>query len=203
MTKIALALALALAPLAGIAQDPVKTGPGGKVTIASAGSDVRKLIHEIFTQAGKSYVLEPYLYYGIHLNLVDVPFEDALKIVSKLGKLKYEVQNGIYFFSRDKSVETQSLPTPKPQATKTGRLDASSLSKKLTTRLLKADIRDVFAEFARQTELPIEVSLNVPAYKVDAILINTSLRYSLDVITKAAGLKYRLTDNQSIEVYRP
>ena len=42
-----------------------------------------------------------------------------------------------------------------------------------------------------QAGIAIEVDPTVPGYKLDAYLINTSLKYALDQVTEAAGLKYR------------
>jgi hypothetical protein len=205
MKKTIIALMLAALPMAGYADDVVTTNSSG-VTVTSFGSDVRAIVHLMFTQAGKSYVLNPTPFKPVNLNLNNVPFEEALKIACKVGQLKYEIQNGIYFFSPDTTpavtVDNVSTLTKVPEPVK-GKLDHAVLNKKLTTKLTKTDIREVFAEFSKQTGIAIEVTESVPAYKVDAILIDTSLRYSLDAITKAAGLKYRFSERMSIEIYKP
>jgi type II secretory pathway component GspD/PulD (secretin) len=66
----------------------------------------------------------------------------------------------------------------------------ANLSAKLSTRLQKTDIRDVFDEFSRQTKVEIVVDASVPNYKIDAYMFNTSLRFALDRVCKAAGLTY-------------
>ena len=38
----------------------------------------------------------------------------------------------------------------------------------------------------------------MPAYKLDAFLINTSLRYALGKVTKAAGLEWKLPPNHTV-----
>lgn len=225
MKKQILTLAISMLALASFAFDETaKTSPTGSVTISSNGSDVRTIFHSLFTQAKKSYVLQPFDYRGISLNLENVEFGQALDIVCKLGRLRFKVQDGIYFISKDPnpngaqvlfapntptpdvstgtgSTSALSLGTPIPAAPAT-KLDHSVLGKKLTTKMQKADIRDVFADFSKQTQIPIEVGESVPEYKIDAFLIDTSLKYSLDVVTKAAGLRYRFTNRLSIEVYK-
>lgn len=223
MKKHILAIALSMLAISGFADDTVKTAQTGFVTISSNGSDVRTIFHNLFTQAKKNYVLQPFDYHAIHLNLENVEFSQALDIVCKVGQLRYKEQGGIYFISKDPNPNSgQGLfATPKSQAAATtnpataattsraatqstsgSKLNHSVLERKLTTKMQKADIRDVFADFAKQTEIPIEVGEEVPEYKIDAFLIDTTLRYSLDVVTKAAGLRYKFTNHQSIQVYR-
>lgn len=211
MNKYLLSLCLAALPLTGFANDDtVKTSDTGTVSIQSAGNDIRLVVHNLFTQAKKSYVLDQQPFAALHLSLEKVEFEEALQLVCKLGKLTYEVQNGIYFITKAKPVSPKvdaSHSARKPleitPVDQKGRLDASVLNKKLTTRLQKTDMRVVFAEFAKQTGVTIEVEKGVPGYKIDAFLIGTTLKYSLDAITEAAGLKYRFTDRKSIEIYKP
>ena len=79
-------------------------------------------------------------------------------------------------------------------------LPTSVLSKKVTTRLQKKEIREVMGILAKQTGVAITVSEDVPPFRLDAFLINTSLKYALDEITKATKLKYRFTNDLSISV---
>lgn len=91
-----------------------------------------------------------------------------------------------------------------PGGTQTGhsatKLTLQDLQKRLTTRLAMADIKDVFNEFAKQTGYTIELDPKVPAYKLDAYLIDTSLKYALDVVTEATKLEYVLTDKGTIRI---
>jgi hypothetical protein len=51
-----------------------------------------------------------------------------------------------------------------------------------------------------QTGIDIIVDSDVPAYRIDAFLIDTSLQYAMDVIARSAGLTYTLTDDKQIRV---
>lgn len=82
-------------------------------------------------------------------------------------------------------------------------LSKSVLNKRLTTRMGKAELREVFASITDQTKVPIEVASDVPSYRVDAFLIKTSLKYALDNLTRATRLSYRFTDRGTIEVFNP
>lgn len=93
-----------------------------------------------------------------------------------------------------KPAETSGNPSAK------GKLTGQELQKRLTTRFSVTDIRKVFAEFAKQTGIKIVVDESVPAYKLDAFLIDTSLKYALDVITDAAKLDYTLTEDKSVRI---
>lgn len=76
----------------------------------------------------------------------------------------------------------------------------SDMKRRVTTRYNLVDIRQLFADLSRQTGVKIEVAADVPAYKVKAFLINTSLRYAMDTVTTTARLKYSATDVGTILV---
>jgi type II secretory pathway component HofQ len=176
------------------------------VTISSKGADVRSVLFDLFTQAKRSFVLEPEVRHVLYLALTGVEFEEALNIVCRTASLKFEVENGIYFVTKLKPGDKPAAePLAKPAASTKplGKLTEQDLQKRVTTRLSMADIRTVFAEFAKQTGIVIEVSDKVPNYKVDAYLIDTSLKYALDVVTRAAGLSYERTENRSLRINAP
>ncbi len=175
----------------------------GLVTISSKGKDVRDVLFDLFTQAKKSFVLDPNVRYMLYLSLNDVEFDEALAIILDLSGLESETQNGIIYMKK----KAVAKPNPNPQPEKKpapatpkplGKLTDDELQKMLTTRFSLTDMRSVFQEFEKQTGIKIEVKENVPAYKIDAFLINTSLKYALDVVTTAAGLKWSKTDNKTI-----
>jgi type II secretory pathway component GspD/PulD (secretin) len=189
--------------------DPPKNAPKevqvapetGLVTIASRGQDVRNVLFDLFDQAKKSFVLEPSVRHTLYLALSGVEFEEALSIVCAQAGLEYTLDNGIYFVAKAAQQAKPTTPAPAPAKPKPlGKLTDQDLQKKLTTRLAMADIRGVFAEFGKQTGITIEVAENVPKYKVDAYLVDTSLKYALDVVTRAAGLVYVRTDNRTIRI---
>lgn len=206
MRRTLLLLAVLGVAFAAHAQEnlPTKNGPT-EVSVAAKGDDVRGVLSTLFEQAGKDFVLEPNIRYVLYLSLNKVEFEEALQIICKTAELKWDVQNGVYFITKKKVVVPppaeiiQSNLTAKkiePQ----GKLSTDVLKKTLTTRLSKTDFREVVAEIGRQTGLTIEVGSDVPRYKVDAFLINTSLKYALDVLTKAVGSKYTFTDRRTIMI---
>jgi type II secretory pathway component GspD/PulD (secretin) len=228
MNRLIALLSLCLLALPALATDEsaarAQTAPG--VTIDSKGADVRNVLHDLFTQQGKNYVLEPNIRFVLYLSLKDVEFEEALHLVCKLSNLEFKIQNGIYFVSQKKAQPKPeppkqdppkqeapaaqppaqqpkpAAPAPKTEAPK-GQLPQSVLQKRVTTRFDKIDIRTLFQEFGKQTNVKIEIDKNVPIYRIDAYLLNTSLKYALDTVTGAAGLQYRFTDNQSILIFDP
>ena len=92
-----------------------------------------------------------------------------------------------------KSVAVASKPKPAP-------LSPTVLARRITGRFSKAPIRQVLETFAFQSGVKIEIDPSVPFYKLDVVLNNTSLKYALDQVTKAAGLVYRLSDHGTIMV---
>jgi type II secretory pathway component GspD/PulD (secretin) len=209
MRNTILATLFATAACIGAAQEqgsaPVQTLGKGLVTVESKGTDVRSVIHDLFTQSKKSYVLDHGIRYVLYLSLQEVEFEQAFNIILKLAELKYDVESGIYYISMDKSAKQPATP---PKAVKSeeievkpkGKLPQSVLNKRLTTRLAKTDLRIVFASITQQTGVAFEIDPKIPGYKLDAFLIDTSLGYALDRITQATGLEYKFTENQTIAI---
>ncbi len=210
MKKLIVSSILLLATLTVWAQGTpasVQQAGNGTVSISASGVDVRGVLHDLFTQAKKNYVCDPFATFVLHLSLTGVEFEEALQIVCKVAGLEYEVQNGIYFVSRKTASSSQKasseVKATQPIAKPKGKLPETALDKMVTVRLAKTDLKAVFAEFGKQSQTTVEVAPGVPSYKIDAYLINTSLRYALDMVTNATALKYRFTDHLTIEIYKP
>jgi hypothetical protein len=217
MRTITAILLFALCGIA-LAQEGQATGQGdqtkvetdvstteGKVTIASRGSDVRPVLFDLFTQSKRNFVLEPNIHFVLYLSLAGVQFEEALDIVCNLSGLDYSIDNGIYFIGKKKTGLVEIKTTQQQQSTPTiavkkGKLTESELNKRLTTRYTKTLITDVFKSFTQQTGIEILVDKDVPLYRIDAFLIDTSLKYALDVIARSTGLVYTLTDDKQIRV---
>lgn len=203
-TLFVLAALPALAQETGSEADATQ-GPNGTITIASKGRDVRNVLHDIFLLAGKDFVIRRLPRTELFLALSGVEFEEALTIVCDVAGLEFEVQNGIYYVQEVSSAErpvgtpTEAKPPvspPKPA----GKLDPAVLDKRITTRFTKTDFRKIVAEIAKQTELKIEVAEDVPNYLMNAFLIDTSLKYGLDLLTGAANLQYVFTENKTIRI---
>lgn len=176
------------------------------VTISSKGQDVRVVLHDMFKQAGKSFVLEPNVRFYLYLSLEGVEFEEALSLVCKTASLKTEIQNGIYFINKTPA-PTPTKPVVKAAfetkpATK-GRLSETVLNKKITTRFDKIDIRLLLANITQQTGVQFEIAPEVPTFKLDAYLIGTSLKFALETICRATKLEYSFTDNLTIAITKP
>lgn len=210
-----LALILAVTTSLAFAQEEVKPNPvavdGPQVSISAKGDDVRSVLYELFRQSGHNFVLDAGVRWVLYLHLEDVTFQEALDIVVQNAEIGYEVKGGVYYIGKNRP-KPQAKPTPaKPNPTPTrpenpgqpetppkGRVSDEALQKHLTTRYSVTPIRKVFEEFSRQTGVKIEVGESVPDYKLDAFLIDTSLKYALDVICDAAKLKWSKTDRGTI-----
>lgn len=179
-----------------------------QVAISAKGLDIRNVLFDLFQQTNQNFIIDDGVRHVLYLNLTDVTFQEALHIVLKHADLGYEQKDGIFYIGKSrnknfkaatppKTTTTPNKPTPTTAPTK-GKISAQDLQKRLTTRMAMADIRAVFAEFGKQTGIKIEVHKDVPNYKIDAFLLDTSLKYALDVVTDAAQLKYTLTDEKTI-----
>lgn len=201
--KYSTLLALLLMPIIAFGQDTKQPETGAPaplrtVSVSANGSDVRGIIHDLCLQANKSYVLQPGISFVLFLSLDKVDFEEALNIICAQAKLQYELQNGIYFIGKAKPVVAPAIP-PAPR----GILPAKVLQKYVSTKLMKTDIKAVFAAFGAQTNVAIEIDKSVPAFKLDAILTKITLKGALDKVTTATGLKYKFTNNLSILIFKP
>lgn len=213
--RILVVLAFLCLAMPGIAQEAKLP-----ITVDSKGDDIRLVIHNVFKQAGKSFVLKPGVKYELFLSLEKVEFEDALKLILDNADLTYTLEKGVYQISpRPKvaaPVEKPVANTPpkddlpplegfkgyeeKAEPKSKGKLPITVLDKKVTTRLQKRDIREVFNVFSKQTGLTFDVAKEVPSFKLDVFYLGKTLKQALDEITKATRLKYRLTDQLSIAI---
>lgn len=190
------------------------------ITVDSKGDDIRVVIHTVFKQAGKSFVLKPGVRYELFLSLEKVDFEDALKLILDNADLVYTVEKGVYQIGpKPKATNPPANPAtaappkddlpplegfegyePKPETKSKGKLPVTVLDKKVTTRLQRRDIREVFSVFSKQTGIAIDVAKEVPSFKLDVFYLGKTLKQALDEITKATKLKYRFTDQLSIAI---
>lgn len=173
------------------------------VTITSRGSDVREVLFDLFEQSDKSFVLDPSVKQELFLVLKGIEFEEALGVVCQASGLKFELQNGIYFINKPAVAggSTQPVNPPRggnPPANVPIKLTDEDLGKKLTSKLLKTDIRAVFKDFSTQTGIIIDVDPQVPAYKLDVWLVGTTLKSALQTVTEAADLEFVLTNERTI-----
>lgn len=207
-----LALIVSIVVAASAPAQKTETPQPKQVSVSSKGSDVRVVLHDMFKQAEKSFVLEPNVRFYLYLSLEKIEFEEALQLVCRMASLKIDVQNGIYFIGPSKPATAQSQTSAVKGAFETkpatppapkGKLPETVLNKRVTTRLDKVDFRVLISNLSQQTGVAIEVESSVPAYKLDAYLINTSLKYALETICSAAKLQYKFTDSQTIAITKP
>lgn len=199
----------------GTRSKEVQTDAAGMVTITSKGRDVRDVITDLFSQSKKNFVIENVPRTDLFLSLNNIDFDETFAIICRLAKLDFEIQNGIYYITRldpnkPKTQLTNRTTPTNPMAGDTtptttnpkfqGRLPQSVLEKKITTRFNKTDFREVIKAIARQADLWIEVDPTIQARRIDAYLIDTTLKQALDMLTSALGLEYKFTENMSIMI---
>ncbi len=172
-----------------------------KVTVLAKGDDVRSVLTNLFAQAKQQFVLAPNIRFVLYLSLDNMEFDRALTIVCAQAGLEAVKDDDVYFVrAREKSV-AQKVAEKHAEVRKTlGPIPVSTLKHRISARYAKTDLKSVMDDLGRQANVKIDVSGEVPNYKIDAVLVNTSLRYALDMVCKAARLKYELTENQSIRV---
>ncbi len=190
------AITMFAVPLTALAQETGSQQTLPTVSVDAKGDDVRSVLHDLFGQAKKNYVLDPGVRFALYLSLNEIEFEEALHLICKNASLTYEIQNGIYFVKR--APAPQLKPEPKPEEKPKGKLPETVLAKPVTTKLEKTDLRALFAELGKQAEVSFEIDPAVPAYKLDAFLTKLSLKSALTQICEATKLEYVLTDRLTI-----
>ncbi|GEM_PF-1401438 len=208
ITALIAAVATVQAPWA---QNTKETAPvvsaDQKVTVSARGSDVRYVLFDIFSQAKKSFVVEDTGIVNLFLNLNDVPFDQAVDLICQTSSLACEQKDGIYVFKKAKKPISQTQTTANTsqelEVKVVKQLDPSILDKHLTIRLEQAEIRRVFNDIGKQIGITIEVAPEVKNLKVNAFLVDTSLRFALNSLTQSAKLVYSFTDHNTILVSDP
>jgi type II secretory pathway component GspD/PulD (secretin) len=176
------------------AQAGSEEGKPATVSVDARGDDVRNVLYDLFKQQGASFVVQTGVFYNLYLNLESVPFEVALKHICRIAGLAYEIQDGIYVFKVSAPKPSAVTPPTSPAAIQQAPIDPSALEKTLTLRLAENDIRTVMRAITAKTEVPILVADDVPSLKVNAYFTGVTVREALNTITKAAGLKWAVTE---------
>ncbi|MBL8061084.1 MAG: hypothetical protein JNK63_10275 [Chthonomonas sp.] len=194
-------------PLFGLAQDQetVKT-QGTQITISSKGADVRSVLHDLFTQAKKNFVLENLSRSELYLSLNTMDFDETLEIVCRLANLTYEIQNDIYYFTKVRPIQAPSTrpansatpPNPAAEAAKIGKLSEAVLKRSVSGTYTKQDLRAVIKNLADQAKVVVEIDDRIPLYKLDFKLNPTSLGYALKTIADRLKLEVVFSDRQTL-----
>lgn len=207
-TIATLSLALVCVSAFAVQTTPPAPAPKPEISISAKGKDVREVIAEAFAQADQPFVIEPNVRGSIYLSIKGVSLEKVITMIARAADLQFRVEEGVTIFAPKPATKpvtavvapAQAMPATLSAPKSTGTLSTDVLARRLTTKLAKKDIRSVIIEFGRQTGIKIEVDKSVPAFRVDAFLKATSLKYALDQVTEAAGLEYRFTNQLSILV---
>lgn len=172
------------------------------VRVKAKGDDLRVVLSSIFEQTGQQYVVQTSARQGLYLSLDGVTLEYAIEVISEVADLEFEKRSGIWYVKSKKPVvntKAQAFAPTTPVAA-APKVDPSILDKKVSTKLTKTSIKDVFDAFAKQTGSTIVIEKGVPLYKIDAFMYNTSLKFALERICKAAGLKYELAPGKTVRI---
>ena len=191
---------LALAPALAFGQ-----ADAPRISLDSRGDDVREVLATLFAQANKPYALDAAIKGKLYVKLDRFPYAKALGVVLSQAGLQAKDKDGVTMISPIpvppapktapvKPVVAKPLP-PKPAV---GPVPTAVLARRVTTRARRAPLADVLASLGEQAKVEIEVDPSVPAYRVDAFFIKTSLKYALDRVCKAANLRYEFSDGKIV-----
>ncbi len=172
-----------------------------RVSLDARGDDVREVLATLFAQVHRPYALDASIKGKLYVSFDRMPFPKALNVVLAQANLVARDQDGVTLIApAPKPVAPKPVVPPKTAVTPVSKpvekvekptaIAPATLAHRVTTRLSRAPLADVFAALGEQAGIPIELDPDVPAYRVDAFFAKTSLRYALDRVCKAAGLRY-------------
>lgn len=193
-------LVLLGASATSLAQAESEQAAPATVSVDARGDDVRNVLYDLFKRQGASFVVHTGVFYNLYLNLEDVPFEVALKHICRIAGLTYEIQDGIYVFKASAPKPSGPAVQASPAAIQHAPINPSALEKTLTLRLAENDIRTVMRAITAKTDVPIQVTEDVPSLKVNAYFTDVTIREALNTITKAAGLNWGIGENGKLIV---
>ena len=175
------------------------------MSVDSRGDDVREVIATLFAQVHRPYALDASIKGRLYVSFDQMPFPKALDVVLTQAGLVAKDRDGVTMIAPRPAPSplpssggkkgpprdvTPPKPAPKPIPAPLPPVKGPNLARRVTTRLTRAPLADVFAAFAEQSKTPIELAPSVPAYRVDAFFVKTSLGYALGRVCRAAGLEY-------------
>lgn len=214
MKKAAILSLLLALPLLGFGQSTEPTPPvttqGTQITISAKGTDVRGVLHDLFTQAKKNYVLENVSRTELFLSLHAMDFDETLEVVCRLANLTYEIQNDIYYFTKVRpATSTPNLnnpvrnsgPSPAPNAIAAraiGKLSETVLKRAVSGTFNKLDLRTIVKQLGEQAKVTVEIDERVPKYKLDFKLNPTSLGFALKTVADRLDLELVFSDHQTL-----
>jgi len=196
MKKLLITTLIATLSVVGLAQSMT-------VRVKAKGDDLRVVLALIFEQTGQQYVVQTSARQGLYLSLDGVTLEYAMEAIAEVADLEFEKKAGVWYVRTKKPVvhtQAQGFATTPVTTIAKPKIDPLILEKKVSTKLTKTSIKDVFAAFAKQTGTMITLDKNVPLYKIDAFMYDTSLKFALERICKAAGLKYELLPGKTVRI---
>ncbi len=210
MKKIAILTLLLALPLTGFAQGQDPSAPvaiqGAQITISAKGTDVRGVLHDLFTQSKKNFVLENVARTELFLSLNSMDFDETLEIVCRVANLTYEIQNDIYYFSKIRPANP-TTPAVKPNPTTNpntiaaraiGKLSETVLKRAVSGTFNRLDLRAIAKQLGDQAKVTVEIDERVPKYKLDFKLNPTSLGFALKTIAERLDLEVVFTDSQTL-----
>ena len=168
-----------------------------RVSLDARGEDVREVLATLFAQARRPYALDASIKGKLYVAFDRMPFPKALGIVLAQANLVARDRDGVTLIAPAPVPMPKPLPVAKPAPVLVApakSLPPEAFARRITTRLSRAPLADVFAALGAQAKVTIEVDPAVPAYRVDAFFAKTSLRYALDRVCRAAGLRYEVAE---------
>lgn len=214
LTALLVSLALIQASAEEIVKVSTLADQPTTVTLSSKGTDVRFVLHDLFTQAKQSYVIKSVPRIDLYLSLENLDFEEALELILSISDLHYERQNGIYFISKGRrAVESasadknnsESAPkttgAPEKVTTEpTGKLPSSVLNKTIKGSYTKKELSTILEDFSKQTGVKIELDKKVPKYYLDFTINTTSLGWALRKLATELKLELVFTDRLTLKL---
>ncbi len=192
-TIIAVVLAL---PLTARCQ---QRAPVWAYQIEAVNRDVREVLDDLFSRAGKQYVIEPGVQGTVSLRIATNSFDEALNRVLQSAGLVCHVDRAQA--PQGRIVETyvvRARPTPQGMMPMMLQTPVDILNRPVNM-VASTKLRNVLNMLSQQTGVPITAAREVPDLEVTRLVLsNVTLGYALNVIAQATQTQYQFQPDGSI-----
>lgn len=192
-TVLMIIITMLTVPLTALCQ---QRAPVWAYQIEAVNRDVREVLDDLFSKAGKQYVIEPGVGGTVSLRISTNSFEEALNRVLQSAGLACHVDRAqapggrlmeTYVVRARPTMPLLAMQTPMDILSRPVNLVAST------------SLRNVLTMLSRQTGVSINASREVPDLQVTRLVLsNVTLGYALNIIAQATQTQYQFQPDGSI-----
>lgn len=165
--------------------------------IEAVNRDVREVLDDLFSKAGKQYVIEPDVRGVVSLRIATNSFEQALNRVLQSAGLIAQVERSQT--SQGRVVETYVVRARRPTISPlTAQVPMEILARPVNL-VASAKLRSVVALLSKEAGVSITVAPEVPDLEITRLVLkDVNLGYALNILAQATQTQYQVQPDGSI-----